>query len=401
MRFSRLFVLAGCLVFVASTAFAQDSLLGKKKGGGGGGTSSPPPKSTDSKSDKGQKDKDRGSKSDDSSHASKSDTSSQNTDDQDQSRSNPRYSSPDKDRPAQKQSSRSGRVHYGSQNNLLQKTDNAKTPINIRRAPTRGDLDRDTTAMRDQVRREDRSQVHYRDNDRRDNDRHWDNDDSWFGNGHYRVGYYHYRSNWRDDYFCYPYYVFNPYETSTTCLVSPWYYYSYLPAYVEQDRVVFTSNYESSFVGFPYDYEPIVYNRRDGYDDIRDAQYDNNYVGRRALDLTIDDIVASFVKNDRRAVDHLVPRSGNVLLGVDGSINYGVRADDFYDMMIDATQNSRTVDYQVLAVKANDDEAEVIAEHDYLDSWGRKQVIYHRYHLFGERGNIVIRYFETSTDPSW
>jgi hypothetical protein len=67
-------------------------------------------------------------------------------------------------------------------------------------------------------------------------------------------------------------------------------------------------------------------------------------------------------------------------------------------MLMDAVLSSRTIDYQIDRVKANDEEAEVVARHDYLDPWGQRQCVYHRFHLIGERGAIVIRYFETSNN---
>lgn len=282
--------------------------------------------------------------------------------------------------------SRSGRVHYGTSNNLFG-AQAAQTPINISRAPTRQDL---MQAPHDQQPR-----IHYQ----------------VYNDTRYRVGYYlnptrlhnhqdqdgHHRHD-DDDYFCYPHYVFNPYLVSNS-VVSPWYYYPSLPGYLDTNRLVITSNYDSSFVGLPYDYTPGQQYADNGYD--RDSRYDANSLDRRNLDYSIDDIVNAFTHQDRRAVDRLVPRDGTVAITVDGTITYGLNADDFYDLLMDAVNNANTIDYEITGVKASQDEAEVLAVHEFADAWGRRQTVYHRYHLFSERGSIVIRSFETSIDPFW
>ena len=303
--------------------------------------------------------------------------------------------------------SRSGKVSYSGTNNFVNKK--ASKPIQIQPAPTRNQIDESAARNKEREAEQraweeqqknngnhghgdghDRDHEWDRDHDR---DRDGDHDGDRNNNRHYRVGYYHYDKTFRDNNFEYPYYIFDPYQTNN-CVVSPWYYYSFLPAYVNTNRLVISPDYSGPVIGFQYDYQqPSRYQ-----DDSRDARYDNNYVSRRALDYAIDDIVNAFLHQDKRAVDHLVPRGGTVTLEVDNTISYGIRADDFYDMLMDAVMNSRTVDYQILSVTTSDDEAEVIARHDYLDSWGERQSVYHKYHLFGERGNIVIRYFETAAN---
>ena len=78
-----------------------------------------------------------------------------------------------------------------------------------------------------------------------------------------------------------------------------------------------------------------------------------------------------------------------------------MKADDFYDMMADAISSTQTIEYQITGVKTSEDEAEVLATHVFADPWGRQQYVYHRFHLYSERGSIVIRSFETSADPFW
>lgn len=387
MRFTRGILLISFVAVFAAGALAQDSLLGKKKGSGGSGGSSNPPAQSGSQGSK----KDRGSDRNSGSSNNSEDTQR----DQQQSglKQKTGYASPDINR--KRFQSRSGKVNYGTSNNLLNKQNPNRDPIQIDRAPSRRALDEGSASMRDQMRREDRSQVRDRDRDR-DRDGRWhDRDDNNWGRGGFRVGYYQYDSRFRDDLFCYPYYVFNPYIVET-CIVSPWYYYSYLPAYVSSSRIVVTPDYGHVFVGYPYDYLPPNTRRR--YNDDRDGRYDYN---QHALDYAIDDIVDAFMRQDRRLIDRLVPRNGAVTLGVDGSISYGVRTDDFYDMFTDVVMNSRTINYEIVDVKTSDDEAEVTARHDYLDSWGQRQVVFHKYHLRSERGNVVIRFFETTNNAYW
>ena len=386
MKITRCLVLLSVLALFAASAMAQDSLLGKKKGGGGGSSGGSSGSSSSSRQG--------------SHHDRNSGGGSNNNNSGDNSYQAPAPNDPSRqdhgvynDR-RRSYGSRSGRVNYGTTNNLLNRQTTHHSPIHITPAPTQRDLNDDVANMRDQIRREDRSHAHDRDHDR--DDSHWDHDGWNDGDGiRFRVGYYQYNNNFRDDYFCYPYYVFDPYQT-TNCVVSPWYYYSYLPAYVNCSRLVISTDYSDNFIGFPYDYQGAYRYHND--DEDRDARYDNNYVSRQALDYAIDDIVNAFTQQDRRAVDRLVPRNGTVTLSVDGTISYGVRADDFYDMLMDAVMNSRTIKYEILKVKSNDDEAEVVAKHDYLDSWGNRQCVYHKFHLYGERGNIVIRYFETTNN---
>lgn len=385
MKLDRAVVLVACLTLAAG-AFGQGSLLGKKKGGGSGGGSSNPPAQSGSSSG--------GSKSTGSSSGRQSsgNTGSQSSSSNSgwrssKSSSNSVYvpQTQEKNLLQRTPISRSGRVSYGSTNNILEREQRWRNPQS---APSRDELNQRTSSMRNQIRREDRSRIRF------------DYDD-----GRVRVGYYHYDRNWRDDRFCYPYYVFNPYQVNT-CVVSPWYYYPSLPAYINTTRIVYANGTEFSFIGFPYDYIPA---RRydDRYDD-RDRGYRGDYRDRndnpsrkRYLDYAIDDITDAFERQDQRAVDRLVPRYGTVTVTIDGSITYGVNSNDFYDMLMDAVTSSKTISYRIESVKANDDQAEVIASHQYLDPWGQRMEVFHRFNLVGERGGVFIRGFATSNNPNW
>ncbi len=377
MKLTRALILIPCFAMVAS-AFGQDSLLGKGKkdspppksqssGGSGGHTSSSGSGSSGGSRNNGGGSNDSGSYSSGNSRDQSGNNSSRDPWLQ-------------KVLSRKNNQSRSGKVHYGTVNNLIN-GDAQRLPVQIRQAPIRSEM-----PMSDKIQRQDQARVR---------DRNRDHDDDRF-----RVGYYQYGTGWRDDSFCYPYYVFSPYSINR-CVVSPWYYYSFLPGYIETNRLVYTSNYQDSFVGLPFDYELPSRYRDDQYGDDRGSNYDENYLSPRNLNFAVDDLVRAFTRSDRSAVNRLVPRTGEVALAIDGRTSYGVKADDFYDMLMDAVTSSQTIDYQITAVKSNNNEAEVLATHVFTDPWGRQQYVYHRFHLFSERGNVVIRSFETSANPFW
>lgn len=237
--------------------------------------------------------------------------------------------------------------------------------------------------MRDQIRREDRPRTRFDYND-----------------GRLRIGYYQYDSNWRDDRFCYPHYVFNPYQ-SYPCVVSPWYYYPTLPAYIDTSRITYANVNEYTFFdGVPYDYRPYRSYQDDRYDD-RSYRSDDRSYRRNNLDEAIDDLVDAFERQDRRALDRLVPRNGDITVSVDNSVVYSLGSNDFYDMLTDAVMSSKTVSYRIESVRRNDREAEVVADHQYLDPWGQRLEVFHRFTLVEDYGRVVIRKFATSNNPVW
>lgn len=200
------------------------------------------------------------------------------------------------------------------------------------------------------------------------------------GNLRIRFGYTHYDSRWCDDYFYYPHYVFDPYATSWAC--SPWYYYASLPPYFLSSRCIFSTVYWSPFSGTRYRWNQPTQN-----------SWNRDY---SELDYVIQDIVLAFEEGDRRAVGRLMPRYGQVGIIIDGRYDYGMRSDDFYDTFLDAVDNTRTRDYQILDVQYRRDSAAVWARHDYEDPWGRRVSVYHYYKLETEGRNWVIREFGTS-----
>lgn len=201
----------------------------------------------------------------------------------------------------------------------------------------------------------------------------------------YRSGYYHYDPYWCDDYFWSRWYIFNPYRSN--CVISPWYWYPSLPGYLNYNCI--------SIVNIPIVvWNGSYYNYRRGY-----GYYDN--YRRGYLDSSIDDIVDAFERSDRRSLSRVIPRSGRVNIYTNGRYDYSLRADDFYDLMLDAIYNVRTRSYNVVRVETYRDEAEVVARHSFIDPWGRTNTVYHWYRLEEERNGYVITNFGTSDYNCW
>src|SRR5690349_11737904 len=225
MKLSRGLLLTSFLLVFATGALAQDSLLGKNKGSGSSGSSG------GSKNGGGGGNSGSSSRQSSGTHRDRNSNGGSSSNDQD-SDSRIQRSRDDNTRQGdgmlRKYQSKSGRVNYGTTHNEW-KGDSHPAPTTIDRAPSRKAIEDQRASMKDQIRREDRSRVHDRDRDRdHDHDRDWDRD-GW--NNGWRVGYVHYNRNFRDDYFCYPYYAFDPFNYS--CVASPFYYYSFLPGYLD------------------------------------------------------------------------------------------------------------------------------------------------------------------------
>ncbi len=250
--------------------------------------------------------------------------------------------------------SRSGNTQYGSNSNR-----GGDRPVQIDRAP----IDLKRGSLGNQIRR---------------------SDDIRIGNVRIRTGYNHYDRRWRDDYFYYPHYVFDPYMADFVC--SPWYYYPQLPPYFSARRCFVPTYYAwQPFYGVRYVYQS--YN-----------SYNNDYRNRdrNELDYVIEDITYAFTDGDRRSIDRLVPRRGNVSIIMDGRYAYSLQPDDFYDTLMDATQNTQTSEYKILDVQYRKDVASVYARHDFEDPWGRRTSVYHYFRLEPEGRDWVIREFGTS-----
>jgi hypothetical protein len=167
-----------------------------------------------------------------------------------------------------------------------------------------------------------------------------------------------------------------------------------MPAYLNPARCFTVTWWPSvNWIGFSYTWDRGWYDRYDGYNWSYDRRTDLSYA--------IADLVRGFERNDRRAVEELIPRSGAVNIYVDGSYSYSLQAEDFYDVMMDAIDSSQTVRYEIVEVRRNRGTARVLARHDYTDPWGDRQSVYHTYFLEEDRGGMVIREFGTSSRRIW
>jgi len=171
---------------------------------------------------------------------------------------------------------------------------------------------------------------------------------------------------------------------------SPWYYYSFLPAYINTTRVIVVNNY----YGYN-DWQGDVYNYGGGYSD---DGYRGNDRRDRDLDFALDDITKAFDDNDNRTASSLIPRSGSVAIFMDGKYNYSLNPDDFNDLFMDAVENAKTDKYVIESVRTNRGVARVVARHEYTDPSGDPQTVWHTYTLEEEHGQYVIREFGTDYD---
>lgn len=262
---------------------------------------------------------------------------------------------------------RLGQPNYQGNNNLLAERGRLVQPQAIGRVP----IDLRKGSLESQVLREGSPE---RVPNRGRND-YW-NDYNW------RSGYCQYDRQWRDSYFVYPYYSFS---FGNRCAVSPWYYYPNLPGYLDITRcrfggfglqITWTNSYD--------------WNRWDRYD-----RYGSNYELGRA----IDDIRRAFERNDYRALGNLIPGRSEVYVKLNDGYGYYLRGDDFYDLMVDNISGTDTLRYTILESKwGSRGEASIWASHEFYDPWGRKQCVYHRFTLTGDRYGFSIAEFEVSPD---
>lgn len=253
---------------------------------------------------------------------------------------------------------RLGNTNYGSSNNRNDRFDIREAPVNL--------LSKGSIA--NQVLRTEQVRV----------------------NTNIRQGYHSYHSNWRDDNFYYPHYSFSPYGNN--CSFSPWYYYPHLPGYVSTQRIIYIGNLSWSFSnGNNYSWNRSRNTSGWGYDNDRYDRYD-----RDGLDESLWDLVNAFERRDRRALGRLVPRSGRINIYMDDRYAYSLQADDFYDLMLDNIETTRTVRYEIDRVQTHRGEAQVTARHEFVDSWGRRSSVYHNYRLEEDRYGYTITDFRTS-----
>lgn len=200
----------------------------------------------------------------------------------------------------------------------------------------------------------------------------------------YRRGYSSYNRSWRDDDFCYPFYVFDPFRVDR-CVSSPFYYYVSCPAYISYDRVIFVDDNR--------------YERFDGYN-YSWSRNNNEYVDgdNKTLDYAVDDIVSAYEDVDTNKLDNLVPSRGRVRIYGENRFRYSIDARDFYDLLRDGITTPRTDRYRIIDVKWDGrNQARVTARHEYRDNRDEQRTVYHSYTLIRERGQFVIREFGTSS----
>lgn len=201
----------------------------------------------------------------------------------------------------------------------------------------------------------------------------------------YRAGYVHYDSRWRDDDFCYPYYDFR--YDSRRSVVSPWYSYPHLPPYLDQRRVTFIFDWPTWDCPDRYDWS-----YRDRYDS-RSSTF--------AVDSAIADIVRGFTRRDLRAIGRLVPRRETVWVSAENGERYRLGSDDFYDMVVDMIEQTRTRDYEVVEVRRGRSDVRVMARHEFEDTWGRRCAVYHEYTLQWDGRDYSIVQFGTIRARAW
>ncbi|HMS53965.1 MAG TPA: hypothetical protein PKA27_01065 [Fimbriimonadaceae bacterium] len=201
----------------------------------------------------------------------------------------------------------------------------------------------------------------------------------------WRSGYYSYNSNWCDDWFWYPHYSFS-YRQG--CSVSPWYFYVNLPGFIISNRVTYVDGYSCQWgYGDPYRWN------RNGWDN-----WDNSWNRRdRDLDYALDDLMRAWERADRRSLDRLIPTRGRVGIYMEDRYCYSLDSRDFYDLMLDNINGTRTNRYEITSVRSSRNDAQIAARHEFVDPWGRRSTIYHHYRLQRDRNDYVITDFLISS----
>ena len=115
-----------------------------------------------------------------------------------------------------------------------------------------------------------------------------------------------------------------------------------------------------------------------------------------------DDIVQAFERADRRRGQLGSPRR-DVAIYVDGNYSYTLNADDFYDMFMDATQNTKTTRYADHSGRDRSREGGRRLRAGYRSprlrgSVGRSHTVDHFYELRYEGRDLVISKFGVSGD---
>jgi len=159
------------------------------------------------------------------------------------------------------------------------------------------------------------------------------------------------------------------------CVVSPWYNYPVLPAYLPVSAVYVNTGVTCNwFAGSPYS---------------------SSYGYNSSLNLAVSDITAMFQNQSVTALDALIPPSGQVNIFNDGDYMYSLNDSDFRQMMQDNLQNTETSSFVVTNVLADGSQATVDCAHTFSDPDGGTKTVYQQYRLQIENGRYVIVDFST------
>jgi hypothetical protein len=178
-------------------------------------------------------------------------------------------------------------------------------------------------------------------------------------------------------------YVFSPFEQ--TCVVSPWYSYPTLPAYLPTSEVVIDNNVACNWnEGALYFYYP-------------NQRYDS--YGIAPLNSAISDITQIFQNADANAINDLIPSQDQIAIYQEGRYMYSVEGADFQKMMQDNADNTQTTAFQITSVKVLDAEAIVTCRHTFDDPQNGSDTVYQEYRLRNDDGRYVVTDFMTSHSP--
>ena len=203
----------------------------------------------------------------------------------------------------------------------------------------------------------------------------------------YRWGYYHYDRWWRDDFFLFGFYLFEPVGLY---VYSPWYYYPCLPPYMDESHVTVVNG------------EPTDWGWTDGFSEYKWEEPRSNSGDYTDLDYGLQDLCIAFENHGPDAIDRVCPKNGRVAIYLDGHYKYSLDSGAFFDTFKDGATGPRTTHYKILDVKTNGhDVANVLAEDYYTDPWGKSAVVYHTYRMVQEGSNVVIRSFGTDRTRPW
>lgn len=181
---------------------------------------------------------------------------------------------------------------------------------------------------------------------------------------------------------------YNHYTTrrDNSCF-SPFYYYSFVPSYIDRVRVCNTPIFS---ISFRWDNCRYDWSYRDRYDRWDSAD----------LDYAVRDLRRAFTDRSIRSLQKVLPRRGDITITTKYDRPYNLRADDFEDMMTDIVLQSETRRYDILRVDRNNRYARVLAQHVFRDSCGDTRTAYHWYTLEDDGFGYEIREFR-SDDRRW